>query len=93
MILARWIAANIAKLPKFCAKANSILSAVVVTAAAHTRLPLADGVSDGKADYEHDRKGNWIHDTSPGFRKHQTPTRQTSGTGVPETRKINGGGA
>jgi hypothetical protein len=66
------IAANIAKLPKFCAKANSILS-MVVTAAAHTRLPLADAVSDGKADGKHDRKGNWIHDTSSKFPLRITP--------------------
>ena len=59
--------------------------------AALTRLPLADAVPDGKAQCEHDRKGDWIHDTPPSFRKHKTSTWQTSDSGLPEKRKISGG--
>jgi hypothetical protein len=33
-----------------------------------------------------------FHDTSPSFRKRQTSTQQTSGSGLPEKRKISGGG-
>ena len=55
---ARRIAANIAKVPKFCAKANSTLIAVIVTAAAHTRPSLADRISSTKAERKYDQKGN-----------------------------------
>jgi len=65
---ARRIAANIAKLPELLRKGKMIRSilcvSVVVTATTHTRLPLAHAVSDRKADDKHDRKGDWIHDTS-----------------------------
>jgi hypothetical protein len=66
--------------------------ALRISTAALTRLPLADAVSGGEANTKQEQKSDWFHDTSPNFHKRQTSTRRTSGSGLPEKRKISGGG-